>query len=338
MQKVILLIGGTGFIGSEILKQFDNSFDYPGRQKQGDRQIIVFTSQSEDSLRKKSFYRELKKSGFRFIKVDLLDFKETKEVFEELKKENILIETIIQSSQFANHPVERPWLSEKYSYLGFEPVLTSNVINALKFLNLVNNLDQYIYLSGLGVEEEENQKYPWNKAKLFCEELIKKVSQEFSNFRYTILRPSWVYGSKDRSMSKFVFLIKLLGIFPMIGSGTNKVNPIWVSDLAKIIINSIQEKEAFNKTIEVGSSQITMNELVENIFKTLEKEPRIISQPKFFLKAIACFLQFLPFSPISPGLIDFVTMESRLGAPEKEILGIKINSLRTGLLKSKILL
>ena len=328
MQKAILLIGGTGFIGSQILKQLQETASYSqGSEKE--REIIVFTSQSPKN--------RLENKKIRFIQVDLLNFAETKATLAELKKENLSLETIIQSCQFVNHPLERPWLAEKYSYLGFEPILTSNIIYSLELLGLLDNLNQYIYLSGLGVNEPENQRYPWNKAKLFCEELIKKQNKSSSKFKYTIFRPSWVYGSKDRAMRKFVFLIKLLRIFPMFGSGENKVNPLWVEDLAKIVARSVQEPEAFNQIFEVGSSQLSMNEVVKTIFETLEKRPLIIPQPKFLLKLVAALLQFLPFAPLSPGLIEFVTMKSDLQKPAKELFGQKIHTLRAGLLKSKIL-
>ena len=63
-----------------------------------------------------------------------------------------------------------------------------------------------------------------------------------------IFRPSFVFGPDGGILPTFVKLAKLAPVTPIIGSGRQRIQPIWADDLARIFT------EATQKTTREGCS------------------------------------------------------------------------------------
>lgn len=300
----ILLLGGTGFIGSYVLKKLLEA---------GHQVRILSRKQRNSQL-----------PNVEYVQGHLLD-----------KSSLVLavkdVDIIIQSVQFPGHPVERSWLGEDHTYEGLDGQGTVNVVEAIQQAGSQDKLKQYIYISGAGVSLGLD--YPWTRAKQRAEEAIQSLK-----VGYTILRPSWVYGKGDQSMSKFVLFAKYLPFFPVIGDGTAPVNPVLVDDLAQIIFNSIANPLAINKIIEVGSlPELSMKEVAQILLKEVGVKKPIICHPKPLMKLAGLFAQFIPISPLSPNSVEFLTMDVHMSDLQAKILGVKLQSLSEGLKQSGLL-
>jgi NADH dehydrogenase len=310
-KQKVLIIGGTGFIGRNLLKEFPkDEFD------------VFVTSRKK---RESSFNPQ-------YLKVNLFDKNNLKKVFEQNE-----FEIIIQCVQFDGHPVERPWLGPEHTYLGFDAVVTENIISALKDSKNRNCLKRFVYLSGAGIEcdsmSEGYEDYNWSKAKRIAEKAVKE-----SGLPFTIFRPSWIYGKGDKSMSMFVELIRYVPLFPQIGDGQNPVNPLCIKDLTRIIFNSLNSPEAVGQTYVLGSpTNYTMDEVVKTIMKVLGKERPIIYHPLPLMKFIGTFTQFIPGFPISPDSVEFITMDVTMKDLKEELFGVKIKNFEEGLLASGLI-
>lgn len=297
--KKVLLIGGTGFIGGSVLE----------RLKKDNFEITVLSRKDKASS-----------NNIRYVKANLLDLESLKKAL------NYDYDIIIQSVQFPGHPVERPWLGADHTYEGFDAQGTENIIAILKESKARNSLKQYIYVSGAGADLESN--YPWTRAKQRAEKAIKDIG-----LNYTILRPSWVYGKGDQSMSKFVLFAKYLPFFPVIGNGKAPVNPVWVEDLSGIIVKSIMHPEALNQTINIGSlPELNMKQVAQIVLDYAGKSNKpIICHPKLLMKFAGIFAQFIPISPLSPNSVEFLTMDVHLTDLKRELFGVKIHGIQEGL-------
>lgn len=299
MLKNILLIGGNGFIGQKIASKLP----------EGSFKILTRQNKKQES----------------FIKGDLLDLNSLIQALEDT-------EYIIQSAQFAGHPVERPWLGSEYTYEGLDARGTENIVKAIHYAGKQGRIKQFIYLSGAGAGADlSNNNFPWLRAKKRAEKAISE-----SGIPFTIFRPSWVYGQGDISMSKFIFFAKYLPFFPVIGDGNAPVNPVLVDDLAQIIVNSMNQEKAFNQIFEVGSPELKMKQVAKIVLQSVNKQKPLLYHPKPLLKLIGLFSQFLPFSPISPSSVDFLTMDVHLNNLQSELFGIKIKNLEEGLEQSLV--
>ncbi len=140
--------------------------------------------------------------------------------------------------------------------------LTKNMIKTCK----KSGIKKIIYISGLGVTKNSTSDYFISKY---------KAEQEIINsgLNYTIFRPSYIVGKKDY-LSKFILKQIKKGIVIIPGSGKYRLQPIFVEDVAKIIVESIYEKKFSNKILDlVGPEIIKFEDFVRYFVKN--KKTRI---------------------------------------------------------------
>ena len=134
--------------------------------------------------------------------------------------------------------------------------LTKNMIKTCK----KSGIKKIIYISGLGVTKNSRSDYFISKY---------KAEQEIINsgLNYTIFRPSYIVGKKDY-LSKFILKQIKKGIVIIPGSGKYHLQPIFVEDVAKIIVESIYEKKFSNKILDlVGPEIIKFEDFVRYFVK-----------------------------------------------------------------------
>ena len=149
------------------------------------------------------------------------------------------------------------------------------------------NLEHFIHLSALGVNDAVESKYA--KSKLEGE---KEILKNFS--LSTILRPSVVYSVDDNFTTSFMTLLNRLPIFPLYYSGKTKFMPIHSSDLVEVIFDVIS-KNIYSQIIEcVGSETITFKEILEKLLNLIGKKRFLIPVPLFFGKLSAQIFQLFP--------------------------------------------
>ena len=134
--------------------------------------------------------------------------------------------------------------------------LTKNMIKTCK----KSGIKKIVYMSGLGVTKNSRSDYFISKY---------KAEQEIINsgLDYTIFRPSYIVGKKDY-LSKFILKQIKKGIVIIPGSGKYHLQPIFVEDVAKIILESIYEKKFSNKILDlVGPEIIKFEDFVRYFVK-----------------------------------------------------------------------
>jgi len=134
--------------------------------------------------------------------------------------------------------------------------LTKNMIKTCK----KSGIKKIVYMSGLGVTKNSRSDYFISKY---------KAEQEIINsgLDYTIFRPSYIVGKKDY-LSKFILKQIKKGIVIIPGSGKYHLQPIFVEDVAKIILESISEKKFSNKILDlVGPEIIKFEDFVRYFVK-----------------------------------------------------------------------
>jgi uncharacterized protein YbjT (DUF2867 family) len=111
----------------------------------------------------------------------------------------------------------------------------------------------------------------------------------------TILRPSVVFGPADQFTNRFAALARLSPALPLIGGGLNKMQPVYVGDVASAVAAAVDRKAKTGATYELGGPEVlTMREIMEIILKITERERMLISLPFGLAKLQALLLQFAP--------------------------------------------
>ncbi len=121
--------------------------------------------------------------------------------------------------------------------------LTKNVIKACKNAGI----KKIIFISGLGVSKSNKSDYFISKYKAE-REIIN------SGLDYTIFRASYIIGKTDH-LTKILSKQMKKGVIIIPGSGKYRLQPIYVLDVAKIILESIIEKKFSKKILDLVGPQ-----------------------------------------------------------------------------------
>jgi nucleoside-diphosphate-sugar epimerase len=108
------------------------------------------------------------------------------------------------------------------------------------------------------------------------EEIIRK-----SGLNYTILRPSMIYGgSRDNNMTKLIHQIRRHYIFPLFGGGKNLIQPVFVLDLVKTVIDCLGNDKTIRREYTLaGPSPFSYRECINMIARRLNRKIILIPLP-----------------------------------------------------------
>lgn len=160
-------------------------------------------------------------------------------------------------------------------------------VNALGTQNLVsacnaNKVGGFVFVSSLDVKFDT----PYGESKRKAEELVVG-----SGLRYVILRPAVMYGKGfGKDIVRLIELLKKLPFIPVIGSGENLYQPLFVYDLASVVKKILMNDLFLNKGYFLGGAEpISMNDLIDLICKKLLRRVMKVHAPDFMVKG-ALFL------------------------------------------------
>ncbi|MDO8493726.1 MAG: NAD-dependent epimerase/dehydratase family protein [Deltaproteobacteria bacterium] len=278
----ILVSGGTGFLGQAITTHL---------LREG-HNVLILTRNRQRACR--ISFQPLPQ----FIQGDITKPETLKSAVEKM-------DAVVQCAQFPGQPVENR--RKGFTYFNYDALGTENLVNAARNAGVKH----FVYISGAGTKE--NAKEPWFKAKWYAEEAIRR-----SGIPATILRSSIVYGPGDKSLNRLIQMAKVFHILPLLGGGKNRVQPIFVDDLATIVAAALQNYPG--KPIRTfscgGPEEMTMKEMVQRALRFL---------------GIKCLLFPVPAVPLN--VVKFVTMDVSIDiAPlQKAFPQIRLKKLEEGL-------
>jgi NADH dehydrogenase len=292
----IVVSGGTGFIGRQVV---DRLLETPGDE-------IVATSRDPER-------RDLWGGRVRMVQAFAGDALS-------LGKAYAGADVVVHAIQFPNHPVEDPRRGR--TYLEVDGKGTQVAAATAKKMGV----RRFVYLSGAGAGQGRPQ--PWFRAKDMAEAAIRETGME-----HALLRPSWIYGPGDRSMSRFVFFCRRLPVVPVIGDGQTRVDPIFVLDVARCVAEAVRREDAKDKVLELGGPErLTMDEIIRTVQRVLGRRRPLLHHPAPLMKLLVLPMALLPEPILSPGAIDFILQEVELDPkPAREYFGFAFRPLEEAL-------
>lgn len=182
-----------------------------------------------------------------------------------------------------------------------------------------------LFVSSIATTFPENQGYHYADAKRRAEESVSR-----SGLRYRILRPTMIHG-RDAPNLKSLETLARLPVIVLPGTGTVRVQPVDVDDVARSIVETVREDRFENEIVELGGPEVlTMEELLQRIRAThTGQRGRVIHVPLGLLRVplrAAEAIGLVRLLPISAGQLssfqfDGFTMDRRsrrLGALDAE--------------------
>jgi nucleoside-diphosphate-sugar epimerase len=100
-----------------------------------------------------------------------------------------------------------------------------------------------------------------------------ELAIETSGLKYTILRPTMIYGSpRDRNMWRLIRFIHYSPIVPIFGDGKYLQQPIHVDDVAQAVVSCLSNDRTIGKSFNIaGKYPLAYNEVVDTIARQLNK-------------------------------------------------------------------
>ncbi len=227
----IFLTGGTGFLGSVILKELlERGFHLTCLVRPGSEHRLVshpsplLTLISGDITQPSTYVEQLEGTDF---------FVHLVGIIREFYRQDIRYENIhVQGTQ---HLVE-----------------AAQKIKPKRFF----------YMSALGARRAAPSRY--HQTKFQAEEIIRK-----SGLNYTIFQPSVIFGRGDQFINMLARMVRLNPVTPLIGGGTNKLQPIAVEDVSKGVALALTDEKASNKTYPLGGLEIFSFKEILNTIKDI---------------------------------------------------------------------
>ncbi|MHB8777001.1 MAG: SDR family oxidoreductase [Anaerolineales bacterium] len=125
-----------------------------------------------------------------------------------------------------------------------------------------------------------------------------------SGMGYVTLRPTVLFGKEDILINNIAWLLGSFPIFGLPGSGSYKLSPVYVDDLANLAVEAVYKKENYIWDA-VGPDQITFKEMVDIIGETIGKKRLLIPlPPSLALFAVQFMSLFVNDVMLTPEEVD----------------------------------
>src|SRR5512132_1496025 len=163
---------------------------------------------------------------------------------------------------------------------------------------------RWVQMSALGTSRETKDLVPYYRAKWDAEQAVAS-----SGLPHAILRPSFVFGPDGGILPRFARIARLSPVTPIAGPGTQRLQPIWVDDVARAFALALEHDGGFGSESPAGEPRmlfelggpdiVDWNELWLRIKRVLHTRRPSLHIPIWLLRPQAFLLERLPEPPLT---------------------------------------
>jgi NADH dehydrogenase len=148
-----------------------------------------------------------------------------------------------------------------------------------------------VHVSALGAAADAPSRYQRSKAR--GEDALKAAGLEL-----TILRPSVIFGERDRFLNLFATLQSIFPVMPLAGADA-RFQPVWVDDVATAVVRSLDDPTTIGSTIECCGPRIySLEDLVRAAGEWSGTRRPVLALPAAIGRLQALFMELLPGRPL----------------------------------------
>lgn len=182
---------------------------------------------------------------------------------------------------------------------------------------IANQVYRSVHMSALGADVNGPSMYLRSKAA----GEVQALSQP--QIATTLFRPSVVFGEGDAFLNLFAQLQRWFPVLPL-GGADARFQPIYVEDVARAFVNALGNQNTFGKTYELAGPNIySLRELVQLAGRYAGHARPVIGLPSGLARLQALFLELAPGGPImSRDNLDSMKKDNVARGPIDPELGI----------------
>ncbi|MDX8387230.1 MAG: complex I NDUFA9 subunit family protein [Ghiorsea sp.] len=174
----------------------------------------------------------------------------------------------------------------------FETAHTQGAKNLIDACNKAN-IKQLLHMSAL-LSDEATASSKYAQTKRAAETTVRN-----SGLDWTIFRPSIIFGCNDSFLMRFKSLSAIGPVLPVI-AGETKFQPVWVEDVARAFVLSIDNKKVSEQTYTLAGKDIyTFKAMLSMWMEALQRDKPLIAVPGFAASLLATISNFLPIPLIT---------------------------------------
>ncbi|GIL71260.1 hypothetical protein Vretimale_2871 [Volvox reticuliferus] len=264
---VATVFGSNGFVGSYIVNEL---------ARRGSQVICPFRSTENEAM-------HLKQMGDlgQIVLLPELDIRDEEQIKRAISRSNVVINCIGMRLQTMN------W--------SFEDVHVDFPKRLAKIAAESGHVDRLIHFSDMGADMNHASKRMRTKA--LGDEAVRKAFPSA-----TIVRPADIVGIEDHFYNYLIYQLTLTVFAPVVETGSNKVQPTYVLDVADAVAAALRKPETKGQTYYLGGPEVlTIREVYDLLLKTL----RIHRDDTVHLPAWAIKAMYKPMDAVRrmlPGL------------------------------------
>jgi uncharacterized protein YbjT (DUF2867 family) len=249
----ILVAGGSGFIGSRLIKKL--AADIHHRAPQFRAEILCLTRDPESI--KDTFGEDV-----RLVKADVSNYEDLTRV---MKSEQIDIAYyLVHSMEGASKQWKKFSERDRVAAMNFAKVATEYRVKRI------------IYLGGLIHVEDDNKLSEHMRSRKEVGEIL----QQHSSSKVTIFRAAVILGQGGGSFQMLQYLVERLPVMICPRWVLTKCQPIAVGDVVEYLARCIEVKETEGKTFDIGGPEVlTYIDMMRKYARLLKKSVQIIIIP-----------------------------------------------------------
>ncbi len=241
MKEKILIIGGSGFIGSHVADEF----------KKAKKDVTILDKKKPDNI----------SGSQKYLNIDI--------------RNNLKIKKILKNYNSIYYFADIADINE--SKKNYMKTINHNILTLSNILaECVNSkIKKFIYASSLYVFSESGSFYRASKQ---CAEILIKEFSKIGKFEYRFLRYGSIYGERAQSwngISNFINQIKKKSEVTYQGTGKEIRYYIHVKDAAKLTLESHDNKIKEKSVSIFGDKPVTVDQLFDLLFEIFGKKKKV---------------------------------------------------------------
>jgi uncharacterized protein YbjT (DUF2867 family) len=251
----ILVAGGSGFIGSRLIKKLAADIHYHEPQSRV-AEILCLTRDPES-------IKDMFDEDIRLVKADVSNYEDLARVMSEQ----------IDIAYYLVHSMEgtsKQW--KKFS--------ERDRVAAMNFAKVASEygVKRIIYLGGLiHAEDDDDDKLSQH---MRSRKKVGEILQQHSSSKVTIFRAAVILGQGGGSFQMLQYLVERLPVMICPRWVLTKCQPIAVDDVVEYLARCIEVKETEGKTFDIGGRDVlTYLDMMRKYAKILNKSVQVIIIP-----------------------------------------------------------
>jgi len=201
------------------------------------------------------------------------------------------VDSIRQSVEHSNVIINLIGASHETKNYSYDDVHVKVAHRIAKTCAESGNVKRFIHVSAAGADADSSSRFLQSKA--HGEEAIKAYFPDA-----TIIRPCDIFGHEDKFLNRSADAMRFLPAVPVLND-QQKLQPIYVQDVAQCIINTMVNTQSPGKTYTLGGPEVmSKTDLLNFVMEqTVRQDSSIVDLPEFVARVYATVVE--NFAPVS---------------------------------------